>query len=153
MIIPSPFIPQALTSTLVSKMMMLEDYFSIRISNEGSPCLLSLPLLLHGYVPPLHRIPHLLYTMTTQVRWRILRGEWVEFTMMKYPHFHSQHATHSLCRSTGLRRRHASRESVVLWPIFICLIHTAVYHPRQRIWRRDQEACHPNGKMSCSTQS
>lgn len=60
-------IARFLSDLLVSKREMLEEYFSIEISESGE--LLSLPYLLHGYEPPFLRLPMFLLRLGTDVNW------------------------------------------------------------------------------------
>ena len=59
--------PQAVTKTLVDRREMLNEYFSLGISPDGS--LLSIPLLLKGYVPPLAKLPNFLLRLGPYVDW------------------------------------------------------------------------------------
>ncbi len=52
---------------LVEKAEMLDDYFSMEIDQDAN--LISLPLLLDGYVPCFSGIPMLLLRLTTDVEW------------------------------------------------------------------------------------
>ena len=52
---------------LMSRRTMLEEYFSIDISDEGE--LLSIPLLLKGYMPCLAKLPTFLYRLGPYVSW------------------------------------------------------------------------------------
>ena len=44
---------------------MLEDYFSLKISDDG--CIVSLPLLLESYSPNLDRLPMFLLRLVSEV--------------------------------------------------------------------------------------
>lgn len=50
-----------------SKAAMLWDYFSMQIDQQGN--LLSLPLIIDNFIPPLHQLPHLLIRISTEVDW------------------------------------------------------------------------------------
>ncbi len=49
------------------KRMMLDDYFSIEIDENGNLC--AVPQLLPNYCPPLHRVPEFLFNLATKVVW------------------------------------------------------------------------------------
>lgn len=51
----------------MSKTVMLDEYFSMRITPDGK--LESLPLLLRGYAPDLSRLPLFLMRLGPQVQW------------------------------------------------------------------------------------
>lgn len=59
--------PAMVARTLIDRREMLEEYFSIRISAEGE--LLSIPLLLKGYVPCLGKLPKFLLRLGPYVDW------------------------------------------------------------------------------------
>ncbi|XP_005096287.1 DNA mismatch repair protein Mlh1 [Aplysia californica] len=52
---------------LVSKASMLQDYFSLEIDENGD--LLTLPMLLDQYVPPLDNLPMYILRLATEVNW------------------------------------------------------------------------------------
>lgn len=52
---------------LIERREMLNEYFSISISEDGS--LLSLPLLMKGYMPSLSKLPHFLLRLGPYVDW------------------------------------------------------------------------------------
>ena len=52
---------------LVSKRDMLDDYFSIKITQEGA--LVGLPVLVEQYYPFLHNIPMFLLRLATETKW------------------------------------------------------------------------------------
>ena len=60
------------TDLLVSKREMLDDYFSIVITKEGS--LSGLPILVDQYYPLLHQIPMFLLRVATEVDWDSEKG-------------------------------------------------------------------------------
>ncbi|KAF2488128.1 hypothetical protein BDY17DRAFT_243955 [Neohortaea acidophila] len=57
---------------LVSKAGMLTEYFSLEISPEGD--LLSIPLMMKGYMPSLAKLPHFLIRLGPHVNWRDEKG-------------------------------------------------------------------------------
>ena len=60
------------TELLLSKREMLDDYFSIVITKEGS--LSGLPILVEQYYPLLHQIPMFLLRLATEVDWESEKG-------------------------------------------------------------------------------
>ena len=60
------------TDLLVSRREMLDDYFSIMVTKEGS--LSGLPLLVDQYYPLLHQIPMFLLRLATEVDWDSEKG-------------------------------------------------------------------------------
>ena len=58
---------QVVTKTLVDRREMLHEYFSLDISADGS--LVSIPLLLKGYVPSLAKLPNFLLRLGPYVNW------------------------------------------------------------------------------------
>jgi DNA mismatch repair protein MLH1 len=50
---------------LLDKREMLDEYFSLKLSEEGQ--IETLPMLLKGYTPNLDRLPHFLLCLGTQV--------------------------------------------------------------------------------------
>ena len=58
---------QGVSDMLVDKADMLDDYFSLEVSQEGE--LTGIPLLLDGYVPDLNQIPMFLLRLATEVVW------------------------------------------------------------------------------------
>ncbi|KAL5256419.1 hypothetical protein ACHWQZ_G011601 [Mnemiopsis leidyi] len=60
------------TELLLSKREMLDDYFSIVITEEGS--LSGLPMLVEQYYPLLHQIPMFLLRLATEVDWESEKG-------------------------------------------------------------------------------
>ncbi|RUS29738.1 DNA mismatch repair protein Mlh1-like protein [Jimgerdemannia flammicorona] len=69
---PMHEIAQAIVETLISRREMLLEYFSIRISDEGN--LLSLPMILKGYVPNLDKLPMFLLRLGSEVDWDSEKG-------------------------------------------------------------------------------
>ncbi|RUP45479.1 DNA mismatch repair protein Mlh1-like protein [Jimgerdemannia flammicorona] len=65
-------ISSAIVETLISRREMLLEYFSIRISDEGN--LLSLPMILKGYVPNLDKLPMFLLRLGSEVDWDSEKG-------------------------------------------------------------------------------
>lgn len=51
---------------------LLSSYFSldIDITPENDAYLLSIPIILNNYIPPLHRLPMLIYKLTHEVNWK-----------------------------------------------------------------------------------
>lgn len=70
--IPPPPFPKRIVAKLTENAAMLEEYFSMRITPEGT--LASLPLLLRGYTPNLARLPLFLMRLGPQVAWTDERG-------------------------------------------------------------------------------
>ena len=60
-------IPGLVTTQLVQRREMLLEYFAMEISPEGS--LISIPLLLKGYTPPLAKLPRFLMRLGPCVDW------------------------------------------------------------------------------------
>lgn len=56
---------QKMHELLLDKRDMVDEYFSLRISDEGM--VESIPMLIRGYVPDLDRLPHLLVCLATRV--------------------------------------------------------------------------------------
>ena len=54
-----------LEALLLSKRDMLDEYFSLKLSDSG--LVEALPMLLKGYTPNLDRLPHFLLCLGTQV--------------------------------------------------------------------------------------
>lgn len=59
--------PEIVTNTLIERRDMLDEYFSMKVSEEGE--LLSIPLLLKGYVPSLAKLPRFLLRLGPYVDW------------------------------------------------------------------------------------
>ncbi|PGH26977.1 hypothetical protein AJ80_01361 [Polytolypa hystricis UAMH7299] len=60
-------LPNVIASHLLSRREMLDEYFSLRISEDGS--ILSIPLLLKGYMPSLAKLPRFLLRLGPHVDW------------------------------------------------------------------------------------
>lgn len=60
-------VPPTITNHLISHRQMLNEYFSLEISEEGD--LLSIPLLQRGYMPPLAKLPRFLMRLGPYVNW------------------------------------------------------------------------------------
>ncbi|KAI8611615.1 histidine kinase-like ATPase [Chytriomyces sp. MP71] len=56
-----------ITEAIVERREMLEEYFSLRVSEDGM--LLALPVLLREYEPPLGKLPLFLLRLGTEVNW------------------------------------------------------------------------------------
>ncbi|KAI5278504.1 DNA mismatch repair protein, partial [Ascosphaera acerosa] len=56
-----------IADSLVERREMLEEYFSLTITEDG--CLKTLPLLLKGYIPSLAKLPRFLLRLGTYVDW------------------------------------------------------------------------------------
>jgi DNA mismatch repair protein MLH1 len=56
-----------MTNLLLDKREMIDEYFSISITPEGT--LESIPMLLKGYTPDLDRLPHFFLCLGTRVNW------------------------------------------------------------------------------------
>ncbi|CAO3612028.1 unnamed protein product [Mucor hiemalis] len=63
----SSVIAESIAKALVDRAEMLEVYFSVKISPEGY--LVSLPLILRGYIPCLDKLPLFLLRLGTEVDW------------------------------------------------------------------------------------
>ena len=59
--------PDLVAKTLIDRREMLNEYFSLQISEEGT--LLSIPLLLKGYLPTLAKLPRFLLRLGPYVDW------------------------------------------------------------------------------------
>lgn len=59
--------PEMVSRTLIDRREMLHEYFSLEISEEGD--LLSIPLLLKGYIPSLGKLPRFLLRLGPYVEW------------------------------------------------------------------------------------
>ena len=59
--------PDLVSKTLIDRREMLNEYFSLQISEEGT--LLSIPLLLKGYLPALAKLPRFLLRLGPYVNW------------------------------------------------------------------------------------
>jgi DNA mismatch repair protein MLH1 len=64
--------PDMIARTLIERREMLNEYFSLQISAEGD--LLSIPLLLKGYVPALSKLPRFLLRLGPYVDWTSEEG-------------------------------------------------------------------------------
>jgi len=60
--------PDVVAKTLIDRREMLNEYFSLEISEAGD--LLSIPLLLKGYVPSLAKLPRFLLRLGPYVNWK-----------------------------------------------------------------------------------
>ncbi|KAL4935089.1 hypothetical protein BDV06DRAFT_137678 [Aspergillus oleicola] len=60
--------PNLVSKTIMDRKEMLAEYFSIRISDSGN--LLSIPLLLKGYLPCLGKLPRFLLRLGPYVNWQ-----------------------------------------------------------------------------------
>jgi DNA mismatch repair protein MLH1 len=58
---------EMVTQTLIERREMLDEYFSLKVSAEGE--LLTIPLLLKGYVPSLAKLPRFLLRLGPYVDW------------------------------------------------------------------------------------
>jgi len=59
--------PDIVAKTLIERRDMLDEYFSLQISEDG--CLQSIPLMLKGYVPSLAKLPRFLLRLGPYVTW------------------------------------------------------------------------------------
>jgi len=59
--------PEIVANTLIERREMLDEYFSLQISEEGD--LISIPLLLKGYLPSLGKLPRFLLRLGPYVDW------------------------------------------------------------------------------------
>ena len=59
--------PETITQSLITRREMLNEYFSLQISEDGD--LLSIPLLLKGYMPSLGKLPRFLLRLGPYVNW------------------------------------------------------------------------------------
>ncbi|KAL1967909.1 hypothetical protein VTN77DRAFT_2326 [Rasamsonia byssochlamydoides] len=59
--------PEMVAKTLIDRRDMLDEYFSLQISEDGE--LLSIPLMLKGYVPSLAKLPRFLLRLGPYVNW------------------------------------------------------------------------------------
>jgi len=64
--------PEMVAQTLVERREMLNEYFSMQISAEGE--LLTIPLLLKGYLPALAKLPRFLLRLGPYVDWNSEEG-------------------------------------------------------------------------------
>jgi DNA mismatch repair protein MLH1 len=64
--------PEMVAKTLIGRRDMLNEYFSLQISEEGD--LLSIPLMLKGYVPSLAKLPRFLLRLGPYVDWKSEEG-------------------------------------------------------------------------------
>ncbi|KAJ5120608.1 uncharacterized protein N7515_009996 [Penicillium bovifimosum] len=64
--------PDAIAETLIARREMLNEYFSLQISDEGD--LLTIPLLLKGYLPALAKLPRFLLRLGPFVDWSCEEG-------------------------------------------------------------------------------
>ncbi|KAL1979441.1 hypothetical protein VTN96DRAFT_5951 [Rasamsonia emersonii] len=60
--------PEMVAKTLIDRREMLDEYFSLQISEDGD--LLSIPLMLKGYVPSLAKLPRFLLRLGPYVNWK-----------------------------------------------------------------------------------
>ncbi|RKO85788.1 DNA mismatch repair protein [Blyttiomyces helicus] len=60
-------IAESVVDLLVSRRVMLEEYFSFKVSEEGD--LLALPVLLKGYMPNVSKLPRFLLRLKSEVSW------------------------------------------------------------------------------------
>lgn len=63
---------EAVMSQLVERRQMLQEYFSLEITPTGE--LLSIPLLVKGYTPPLAKLPPFLLRLGPRVQWSDEKG-------------------------------------------------------------------------------
>ncbi|CAK7228055.1 DNA mismatch repair protein Mlh1 [Sporothrix curviconia] len=63
---------EAVASQLVERRQMLQEYFSLEVTPSGE--LLSIPLLIKGYTPPLAKLPQFLLRLGPRVRWNEEKG-------------------------------------------------------------------------------
>ena len=64
---PKPDLATYIVDFLTSKAEMLKDYFSIEVDQDGN--ILTLPLLLDKYIPPLEGLPIYVLRLATEVDW------------------------------------------------------------------------------------
>ncbi|KAJ5101734.1 hypothetical protein NUU61_003956 [Penicillium alfredii] len=91
--------PEMVSRTLIERREMLNEYFSLQISAEGD--LLTIPLLLKGYVPSLAKLPRFLLRLGPYVDWSgeeecfrtFLRELAAFYTPEQLPVSSSRHAT------------------------------------------------------------
>ncbi|CAK7199951.1 DNA mismatch repair protein Mlh1 [Sporothrix eucalyptigena] len=62
----------AVASQLIERRQMLQEYFSLEVTPTGE--LLSIPLLIKGYTPPLAKLPQFLLRLGPRVRWNEEKG-------------------------------------------------------------------------------
>ncbi|KAF3896681.1 DNA mismatch repair protein [Trichophyton interdigitale] len=105
---------------LIDRREMLKEYFSLSISEDG--CLLSIPLLLKGYMPSLVKLPRFLLRLGPYVDWsgeeaclRTFLTELAAFyTPEQLPTPHSSNAPQGGCgRQPGPGARESSPHSIV----------------------------------------
>ncbi|CAK7237377.1 DNA mismatch repair protein Mlh1 [Sporothrix bragantina] len=63
---------EAVASQLIERRQMLQEYFSLEVTPTGE--LLSIPLLIKGYTPPLAKLPQFLLRLGPRVRWNEEKG-------------------------------------------------------------------------------
>jgi DNA mismatch repair protein MLH1 len=64
--------PELVSQTLIERRDMLNEYFSIQVTEDGN--LLTIPLLLKGYVPSLAKLPRFLLRLGPYVDWTSEEG-------------------------------------------------------------------------------
>jgi DNA mismatch repair protein MLH1 len=64
--------PEMIAETLIARREMLNEYFSLQISEEGELC--AIPLLLKGYLPALAKLPRFLLRLGPFVDWSCEEG-------------------------------------------------------------------------------
>ncbi|KIH90128.1 DNA mismatch repair protein MLH1 [Sporothrix brasiliensis 5110] len=63
---------EAVATQLIERRQMLQEYFSLEVTPTGE--LLSIPLLIKGYTPPLAKLPQFLLRLGPRVRWNDEKG-------------------------------------------------------------------------------
>ncbi|KAL1902603.1 DNA mismatch repair protein Mlh1 [Sporothrix stenoceras] len=63
---------EAVAAQLIERRQMLQEYFSLEVTPTGE--LLSIPLLIKGYTPPLAKLPQFLLRLGPRVRWNDENG-------------------------------------------------------------------------------
>ena len=63
---------EAVAAQLIERRQMLQEYFSLEVTPTGE--LLSIPLLIKGYTPPLAKLPQFLLRLGPRVRWNDEKG-------------------------------------------------------------------------------
>ncbi|KAF3384397.1 DNA mismatch repair protein MLH1 [Penicillium rolfsii] len=114
---------ELISRTLIERREMLDEYFSMKVSEEGE--LLTLPLLLKGYVPSLAKLPRFLLRLGPYVDWtgeeecfrtflRELAAFYTPEQLPVLPSSPSEDHTPNLNDETGQMTSQANEDSLVV---------------------------------------
>ncbi|XP_074614819.1 DNA mismatch repair protein Mlh1-like [Acropora palmata] len=120
---PKDELANYMVNLLKGKAAMLLDYFSFEVDKEG--CILTLPLLLDGFIPDLNGLPMFVLRLATEVEWDSEEGcfhtfgqECSRFYAFKPDQCHVDEDTHDIDAANPSNRSWQWKVEHVLFPAF-----------------------------------